>query len=56
MSKILNQKKNMEKFKYEKNPESKKENRKKIHERNKKCLNEVKKFCQEIYKGPILSA
>ena len=48
MRKILNQKKRYEKNKYDKNPEPKKDNHKKVHKKNKKCLNKVTKFCQQI--------
>ena len=38
--------------KYDKNPEPKKENCKKVHKNNKKCLNKVKKICQKIRLTP----
>ena len=50
--KILNQKNEYEKNKYVKNPEPKNENRKKVHTKNKKRLNKVKKFCQQVRKSP----
>ena len=46
MRKNLKQKENMKKNKYEENPEPKKENCKKMHKKNKKCSNKVKKFEQ----------
>ena len=36
----------MRKKKYDKNPESKKENRKKMYKKNRKCLNNLENFCQ----------
>ena len=45
-------KREYEKNKYDKNPEPEKENRKKMHKRNKKCLSKVEKFCQQIKQGP----
>ena len=68
MRKILNQKENMKtnktymrkilnlKEKMKKNIRKilnqKKENRNKIHKKNKKCLNKVETFCQQIRQGP----
>ena len=40
--------------KYDKNPEPKKENHKKIHKKNKKCLNKIEMFCQQIRQGPYI--
>lgn len=31
---------------YDKNPEPKRENRKKMHKNNEKCLNKLEEFCQ----------
>ena len=52
MRKILNQRENMTKHKYDKNLEPKKEKCKKIHKKNKKCLNKVEKFCLQIKQDP----
>ena len=46
---ILKKKENMKKNKYDKNPEPKKENCKKLHKKKKKCLN---KFFQQIRQSP----
>ena len=35
-----------------KNPEPKKENRKKVHQKNKNCLNKFETFCPQIRQGP----
>ena len=45
-------KREYEKNKYDKNPEPKKENRKKMYKKNKKCLNKLKKFCQQMRSVP----
>ena len=52
MSKILNQKQNVKNKHKQKDPEPKKENRKRMHKKNSKCLNKVEKFCQQVRKGP----
>ena len=38
---IFNQKENKKRRKYDENPEPKKENRKKMYKKNKKCLNKL---------------
>ena len=53
---IFGEKKSMRKRMYEKkkcdkNPELKQENCKKMHKKNKKCLNKVAKLCQQIRQG-----
>ena len=48
-------KREYETHKYDKNPEPKKENHKKIHKKNKKCLNKIEKFCQQIRQGPYIN-
>ena len=41
----------MKKNKYEKNPEQYKENRKKMHKKNRECLNKVEKVSQQVRQG-----